>query len=102
MNNNLQELYKNKFSYGEPCFLQLLREQRRNRNENNRPSYPLLLKIDEEKYFNSNIKMVFGRETNTWEKQVESIEIPLDRSHEIILKTVNVFMDHYLTFLQIN
>lgn len=37
--------------------------------EKNRPSNPLLLQVNEEKYLNSDLKvMIFGQETNSWDK----------------------------------
>ena len=71
MNKRLRDLYVSKFSQGNPSFLQELREKRRNKNKTEHPSYPLLINIDEEKYHKSTIKiMVFGQETNTWERDI--------------------------------
>jgi len=96
INNKLRTLYKNLFSEGDPCFLQELREKRRSSNEKERPAYPLLIGIDENKYLRSNIKiMIFGQETNYWERATVEEFTPIDRSHEIIDKTIDTFMNQY-------
>ncbi|RGP11882.1 hypothetical protein DXB27_20575 [Parabacteroides gordonii] len=70
------------------------------RREGNPPAYPLLLKVNEERYNNADLKvMVFGQETNGWEHQVCPIVTPVEQSSEIIDITVKGFMDYYRKFL---
>ena len=97
INEQLYALYSNKLNSGFPCVLQQLRQMRR---EDNPPAYPLLLKVDEERYNNADLKiMVFGQETNGWEHRVCSTVTPIDQSSEIIDATVKTFMDYYRVFL---
>ncbi|WP_010665266.1 uracil-DNA glycosylase family protein [Marinilabilia salmonicolor] len=102
INNRLKDLYMNRFSTGEPCFLQILREKRRALNRNQHPAYPFLLKVNEEKDNNSKCKIiVFGQETNSWEHKVNDSIIPINRSSEFVAKTVDTFMDFYHDFMSL-
>ncbi|WP_278622918.1 hypothetical protein [Parabacteroides gordonii] len=97
INEKLYTLYYNRLNAGSPCVLQQLRQMRR---EGNPPAYPLLLKVNEERYNNADLKvMVFGQETNGWEHQVCPIVTPVEQSSEIIDITVKGFMDYYRKFL---
>lgn len=97
INEKLYTLYSNKLKAGSPCVLQQLRQMRR---EENPPAYPLLLKVNEERYNKAELKvMVFGQETNGWEHQVCPIVTPIEQSSEIIDATLNGFMDYYREFL---
>lgn len=97
INEKLYTLYSNKLKAGSPCVLQQLRQMRR---EENPPAYPLLLKVNEERYNKAELKvMVFGQETNGWEHQVCPIVTPVEQSSEIIDITVKGFMDYYRKFL---
>lgn len=99
INSKLRSLYKSRFSEGEPCFLKELRERRRSSNEKERPAYPLLIGIDENRYMTSNIKiMIFGQETNSWERGTVEEFTPIEKSHEITDKTIDIFMNQYLCF----
>jgi len=96
LNEKLRQLYIDKLSAGNPCLLQVLREQRRNTDKATQPAYPLLIKINEENYRNADLKiMVFGQETNGWETKVSDIEIPLQESIHHVDKTVDTFMNTY-------
>lgn len=67
INKFLKTLYISAFQQGEPCVLQRLREMRRGKTP---PAYPLLLKVNEEKYKKAHLKiMIMGQETNGWERQ---------------------------------
>lgn len=78
INKQLKDLYTSKFQQGNPCILQLLREMRRGENP---PAYPLLLKINEEKYNNADLKiMIMGQETDSWERQQKRPFTPIDQS----------------------
>jgi hypothetical protein len=100
LNEQLKDLYVTKFREGSPCFLQQLREKRRHENSKEQPAYPLLLKIDEDRYQEADLKiMIFGQETNSWEHKVSDKLVPLEESESIIENTVNVFMNHYSCFL---
>ena len=102
INEKLRQLYIDRLSAGEPCFLQILREQRRNIDHTTQPAYPLLIKINEEKYKNADLKiMVFGQETNSWEAIVSAIQIPLQDSCNHVAESVDVFMDNYFNFRNI-
>ena len=97
INEKLYTLYYNRLNAGSPCVLQQLRQMRR---EGNPPAYPLLLKVNEKRYNNADLKvMVFGQETNGWEHQVCPIVTPVEQSSEIIDITVKGFMDYYRKFL---
>jgi len=99
LNNKLRQLYINKLSTGNPCLLQVLREQRRNSNKSTQPAYPLLIKINEVNYGNADLKiMVFGQETNSWETKVSEIEMPIYESINLVDKTVDAFMNTYYDF----
>jgi hypothetical protein len=99
LNEKLKQLYIDKLSAGNPCILQLLREQRRNADKSTQPAYPLLIKINEERYKNADLKiMVFGQETNGWETKVSKIQIPIQDSCYHVAETVNAFMDNYFNF----
>jgi hypothetical protein len=98
-NASLKELYSSKFSYGNPCFLHQLRENRRSSIKEERPAYPLLIKIDEKKYQQSDFKiMIFGQETNSWERRQIKDFTPVENSHEIIENTIDLFMTQYLDY----
>jgi hypothetical protein len=100
INDQLKELYISKFTEGTPCFLQYLREKRCLENKKEQPAYPLLLKINEEKYHNADLRiMIFGQETNSWEQQVSKEPIPLNNSIDFTEQTVDTFMNFYNHFL---
>ena len=98
LNDKLKQLYVDKLGAGSPCFLQILRGQRRSTDKALHPSYPLLIKIkDEAKYKNADLRiMIFGQETNSWETEVSKIEIPLDESCNHVGATVDVFMKAHI------
>lgn len=98
INDKLRQLYVSKLGAGSPCFLQILREQRRSNDEAIQPAYPLMIKIkDEAKYKNADLRiMIFGQETNSWETEVSKIEIPLDESCNHVGATVDEFMKAHL------
>jgi len=100
LNEKLRELYIAKLSAGDPCFLQRLREQRRNIDKSAQPAYPLLIKLNEEKnYEKADLRiMVFGQETNRWETKVSDIEIPIQESINYVNETVDTFMNFYDEF----
>ena len=100
LNDKLRKLYVEKLGAGSPCFLQILREQRRSTDKAIQPAYPLLIKInDEAKYKKADLRiMIFGQETNSWETKVSQVEIPLHESCNFIDETVKSFMDAYLNF----
>jgi len=96
LNEKLRQLYIDKLSAGNPCLLQVLREQRRNTDKTTQPAYPLLIKINETNYRNADLKiMVFGQETNGWETKVSDIEIPLQESIYHVDETVETFINAY-------
>lgn len=99
LNDKLSQLYRDKLSIGNPCLLQVLREQRRNTDKSTQPAYPLLIKINEVNYGKADLKiMVFGQETNGWETKVSEIEIPMNESINLVDKTVDTFMNTYYNF----
>lgn len=96
-NNLLKKLYINRLQQGAPCVLQLLREMRRGETP---PSYPLLLKINEDEHYKADLKiMIMGQETDSWERQQKRPFSPIDQSSKIVASTVDDFMDTYRTFL---
>ncbi|MDD3740181.1 MAG: hypothetical protein PHH30_02980 [Bacteroidales bacterium] len=98
-NLQLKDLYSNKFSSGVFCFLQQLREKRRNPDSNKRPAYPLLIKLNEEAFSSSDLKiMIFGQETNSWERGTVEEFIPVEESYKITERTVDTFMSQYIEF----
>jgi len=63
-NLTLKKIYQEKWS----TFSEKLNEILIDKTKENKPTNPLLLHIDEEKYRNADIKiMIFGQETNDWE-----------------------------------
>jgi len=78
MNLKLKELYENHWD-------NLLRES--NKIIDITPTNPLLLKVNEEKYNNSDIKvMIFGQETWGWHKFGTSIEEGMDRYYNFFIE----------------
>lgn len=64
INLNLQSVYKEKWDLFSDKLNQILKDETKEK----KPTNPLLLYIDEEKYKNADIKiMIFGQETNDWE-----------------------------------
>ena len=98
INDKLRQLYVDKLGAGNPCFLQILREQRRSTDIAIQPAYPLLIKIkDEAKYKNADLRiMIFGQETNRWETEVSKMEIPTEESCKYIGETVDEFMKAHI------
>lgn len=64
MNNQLQNLYHSKWNELSSELQNILNDEKKEK----KPTNPLLLKINERKYSNADIKiMIFGQETNDWE-----------------------------------
>ncbi len=92
INEDLKRLYINKFSSEEPCVLQQLRAKRCFNKENERPAYPLLLKVDERSLAQADLKiMIFGQETNTWETRVCDEVKNVEESKDIIAKIIDEY-----------
>lgn len=98
INSHLAQLYKEKFNTGNPCFLELLRAYRR-KKVIYKPTYPLMLKVDEKRVAEADIKiMIFGQETNSWEFKVSQTTVAVNQSHAIVDETVDAFTDKYSHF----
>lgn len=76
MNSKLQKIYKDKWNILSSKLNEILQDDLKE----NKPTNPLLLFINDEKYQNADIKiMIFGQETNDWEGDFQNdINISLD------------------------